>query len=233
MSVFVVNFQITPYSDEDSDYVNNLSKEEIYHLFASDVGSAILTVALYAIIKLEPQNISKLCSNDVKLLENVYLQDALLFSENINDMAISPHVFVLIENGRYAGHSYAWNINTVTNVIGMRSSADAILANKCGLRQNSIVSIFLNSIQEWIPLQKKVQAVEGNNDRYLRVLQPCKCTARLLARCGFVLAKTIRNEPGLGWLFNNGSLGDIAIVKPLIFREYDYIISAFDALQCS
>lgn len=247
----IVNFQITPYSDDAADYVNSLDQEEIYRIFSQDVTSDILTAGLYAIYKLESRardillnngNINdswalqegmRLCqgatveSNILKSLGDVFLRDDLLFSENLNDIALYPNVFVLVVNGVYAGHIYAWTIGAVTNVIGIRTSLTQILAGKCGLKQEGVAPIFLNAIQKWAVDNSK------NPDHYIRIIQPIGPMPKLLIGCGFVLAKTLRNQEGLGCLFDNGSLGDIAMVRPLIFREYDYIIQAADTLKCA
>ena len=74
----------------------------------------------------------------------------------------------------------------------------------------------------------------GNNDNhYIRVLQPIGPMPGLLTKCGFVPTKNIRNQQGMNWLFNNGSLGDVSMVRMLIFREYDYIAPLNNSLKCN
>ena len=248
----VINFQVTPYSDEDAAYVNNLSDEQIYHLFASNTSPDILTAGLYAIYKLESQaqqilvnhsdindswllkESQRICPNSylsvdpdiLKSLKDVYMRDDFLLSDNINALGVYPNVFMMIIGGMYAGHIYAWTIDSVTNIIGIRSSFLQILSSKCNLKQTKITAIFLDAIQKW---------AVGNSNKsthYLRFLQPLGRLPDLLTKCGFVMAKIIRNQEELGWLFDNGSLGDIPLAERLAFRERDYIVQVADSMQC-
>jgi hypothetical protein len=259
--VQIVNFQITPYSDTIAKYISSLDEENIYKIFSNDMPSDILTAALYAIYKLEStaRNIilqksdinqsyalreaNRLCPDSYKSLNpkvlnslgDVYLRDNLLFSENINDLRIYPNVFVLIVNGIYAGHIYAWIIDgkgepgtegisyKITNVIGIRNSILQLLVDSCGLRQSSVAPIFFNAIHIW-------SAEQGSN--YIRVLQPIGPMPNLLIKCGFIMTKPLRNKSEFRWLFDNNSIGDTSLASMLIFREHDYIIQISDQLKC-
>lgn len=253
----VVTFQITPYSDAIATYINSLPEEQIYTLFRENVGADVLTAALYGIYKLESSARSTILTMDnisgsypnsyqnidrkiLNSLSEVYLRDELLFSQNLNELTLYPNAFVLVINGIYSGHIYAWTVeNTdgpgrVTNVIGMRSSILELLLDPRGLQHSSITTIFLNAIRTWAVNQdiRLVQAANGL-PHYIRVLQPIGLLPGLLTKCGFVMTKILRNQDGMNWLFDNGSMGDIALVRQLLFREYDYIAFIDTPLQCS
>lgn len=256
----IVTFQITPYSDEIASYINSLSEEQIYQIFNNQgITSEILTAALYGIYKLESaaknlirnkndvsgsytiQQAELRCPNASKLLNpkilgslaDVYIRDELLFSSNLNELTVYPNAFVLVVNGVYAGHIYAWTINNpsgvgkVTNVIGIRTSIYQLLIDLCKLRQSGVAPIFFDAIRRWALL------TTNGEPHYIRVLQPIGPMPGLLTKCGFIQTKTIRNQEGLNWLFDNSSLGDIPMVKMLIFREYDYIIDLNNVLNCN
>lgn len=186
----IVTFQITPYSDTIASYINSLSPTEIYSIFNTpNVTPDILTAALIAIYKLR---------------NSLGLQDELLFTENLNDLTLFPHVFVVIQNNTYVHHVYAWSVEnpngqgSVTNIVG----------NVSGL------PILINAIRKW--------SLQHNID-IIRVLQPSSSTIPMLRRSGFVFAKIMRNEESFRWLFDNSSIGDTSLANGLLFREYDYI----------
>lgn len=245
----LLRFQITPYSDEVASYINSLNDKEIYSLFSTTTRGDILTAALRAIYDHESNAlkvlltggdintmwvlsyVESLCpgaSNNmnagaIKSLGDVFLRDSLLFGSNLNSLRIYPHVFVLINNGLYAGHIYAWTTNAITNIIGIRSSLLQILGAHCGLKQGGIATIFLSAIREFA-LSSKSQV--------LRVIQPIGPMPDMLKRCGFVLARTVRNTPGFETLFDGSGIDDMPMTNMLIFREYDYIMSTANNLQC-
>ena len=216
-STTVINFQITPYSDLVAERINSLSQDMIYRLFNNSSSSDVLTAALYAIYKFESNNSSNNRSIQTTCSENAYFRDSLLFDQNINELGIYPNVFVVVVDGIYFGHVYAWIVNKpdntsqVTNVCGMRSRS-----NICEPIDNSIILIFLDAIHKWI---------NPGEQNYIRILQPIGATRKLLMRCGFIMAKSIRNDDDMGWLFDNGSIGNTTLGSELIFREYDYIIA--------
>ena len=242
-------FQITPYSDEVATYVNSLSGEEIYGLFATTNRADILTAALRAVYEHESNALKVLLSgrgfdtmwilsyienicpgatnniNDkaIKSLGDVFLRDSLLYGSNLNSLRVYPHAFVLINNGMYSGHIYTWTSNAITNIIGIRSSLLQILGTHCGLKQGGIATIFLSAIREF---------ALSTNAQVLRVVQPIGPMPDLLKRCGFVLSRTVRNTPGFEMLFDGTGLDDMPMTNMLIFREYDYIMSTTHNLQC-
>jgi len=259
-AIKIINFQIKPYSDTIAEYINSLNEEEIYNIFNKDMSADIFTAALYAIYKLESnarniilqeENINKssilreanrVCPDSYKNLDirilnslaDVYLRDNLLFSDNINELGVYPNVLVLVINGLYAGHVYAWNISSkgehgtegniyqVINVIGIRTSLFQLLIDQCELRQKSITSIFFDAIHKWA-------ISKGSN--YIRALQPIGPLPNLLTRCGFIMTKSLRNDEKYKWLFDNNSIGDTSLGRMLVFREYDYIINVSDSAR--
>lgn len=276
----IVTFRIIPYSDNVANYINSLSKEDIYKIFRENIGADVLTAALYAIFQLEsmtynslknkdqtgnsfnknissqdnlqfieeiPKDLHRFCSDKSmnytmsEQLANVYLRDKLLFDENINELGIYPNVFVLIINGVYSGHAYSWTIKNpegpgyITNIVGIRSSVNYLLANKCKIEYNGIINIFLNAIQilalreNKILLEAKKEkirdfVVDDEQNHYLRILQPIKSITNILTKYGFVIGKSFRNQEQMDWLFNNSSIGDTTLANQLIFRDYDYVM---------
>lgn len=265
-TVRVVNFRVTPYSDEIAGYINSLSQDQIYYLFNNEKGPDVLTAALFAIYKLEsnlhtlltqgyPSNesistswildrIQTQCSiqNPKSLhlsplildsLSNIYLRDQLLFQDNINEMIIYPNVFVMIVDQMYAGHVYAWTVDRVTNVIGIRSSIYQLLGNNCGLKQPKIAPIFLNAIYTWAVANINDTNKDTNlRNHYLRIIQPGGRLPEILEGCGFISMKTIRNDRDTAWLFDNSVIGNTSLINGLLFRERDYIIGISAPLQC-
>ena len=255
----IVNFQITPYSDNVASYINSLSEDQIYRLFNSDqVTSEILTAALFAIYKFEsnarisilkkstnfsqkvgeaelrcPGSTKNLKYTTLVSLANVQLMDNILFSDNFNNLRIYPNVFILIIDGIYAGHIYAWTVNNpsgigkVINIVGIRTSIYQLLIDICGLRQRGVSSIFFDAIRRWT-LSNII-----DEPSYIRVLQPIEQMPALLTKCGFVQAKNVRSQQGMDWMFNNSSLGDIPMVRMLILREFDYIIPLTNSFNCT
>lgn len=202
----IITFQITPYSNESLDYINSLSNNEIYLSFSNhDLTSDILTAALYFITKIEPTNI--------------YDRDSSIFNDNLNNLELYPNVFVLIENGKYIGHTYVWitnkenhgmirkglSIDKVVNIIGMRVTKTKSL-------NINIVSTFLNGIKEW-----------SQEAYYIRYIQPDSKLIKLLKQYGFYLIKNLNNQGISTWLFSNSSIGNTSLADEFIFREYDYI----------
>lgn len=183
----VVTFQITPYSDDTAAYINSLSSQQIYSLFSATNTAETLTAALLAITKLSNTHIDK-----------------ELFSQNLNDMTLYPTAFVVVRNGKYFHHIYAWTMfnkeMSVTNIIGELSN----------------VSFLINAVETRLDNTSPVQI--------LRVLQPSDQTIFVLKRIGFISAKTVRNEESLRWLFDNISIGDTPLANNLLFREHDYVI---------
>jgi len=253
--VDILNFQITPYSDEVAAYINSLTAEQTYRIFATEVSADILTAALHAVTNLESEarkimrhgydyasswiiNYSmSICPRLIydptilDALKDIHTRDDYLFSRNIDDLDVYPNVFLLIIDGIYSGHIYAWTINdptknySVTNIIGIRSSVHQIMLNKCNLKQQGIATIFLSAIHTW-------SASTANSTHYLRVLQPIGPMPKFLQSCGFVLSKTLYNQENTRWLFDNGSLGHTLLVKGLFFRDHDYIMNIVDPLKC-
>lgn len=298
VSTQIINFQISPYSDEIASYINALSEDQIYHLFSDEQAlqrADLLTAGLLAIYKLEseakaeiqrtwttidtstnriwvisgtPQSwilreAIKQCPNskvsiNVKTLGSlgdIYLRDRFLFDANINELSQYPHVFVLVVNGIYSGHVYAWTIEVensrVTNVIGIRSSILQLLGAVCDVRQRGVAPMFFSSIHRWAAeggslilgvnswrvsqLRESSATLEIDNpiDHYIRVLQPIGPMPDILKNCGFVMVKPFRNNERVKWLLDNATIGSIPLTTGLIFRDYDYIIKISDALLCS
>lgn len=256
----IVTFQITPYSDETASYVNSLSEEEIYRLFSiRGINNEILTAALYAVYKYEfytkglvrdkkditlsytlkeaelrCPGASEILNLKILLsLADVFIQDDALFSQNLNALAIYPNAFVLVVDGTYSGHIYAWTINNpsgsgkVTNVIGIRTSMYQLLTDICKLRQFGVAPIFFDAIRRWVLI------TTNHEPHYIRVLQPIGPMPSILTKCGFISIKGMRNQDGMNWLFDNSSLGNIPMVRMLIFREYDYIINITKNFNCN
>lgn len=135
------------------------------------------------------------------------LNDNTFFAENLNDLKLYPTAFVVVRNGQYLHHIYTWLIvnpngaSSITNIIGDFTS----------------LSFLINAVETWTKANSTASA------QILRVLQPSDQTISLLRRCGFILAKTIRNEDTFRWLFDNSSTGDTPLARSLLFREYDYV----------
>ncbi|CAH6418436.1 Hypothetical protein HVR_LOCUS151 [uncultured virus] len=277
--VQVVNFQITPYSDEIATAINILPEGDIYKIFNSGNTSDMLTAALYGIHKLEfqacnlvlldssrdlrsqasgilldkknindswvlkesiricpkitknmPQNQLSMNPKIVRSLVDVLVRDQLIFQKNINELAQYPNVFVLVVNGLYSGHIYAWNVTAgssqVTNVIGIRSSLLQLFADQCGLRQRGVAPIFMNAIKEWATITNKSKTA------YVRIIQPISPMPDILKGCGFTMMKPMKYIDDTKWLFDDLSLGNIPLTQGLIFRDYDYIIKITDSFNC-
>jgi hypothetical protein len=166
-------------------------------------------------------------------LSYVYLRDQLLFQDNINEMIIYPNVFVMIIDHMYAGHVYAWTVERVTNIIGIRSSIHQLMINNCGLKQSNIGPIFLNAIHAWAVSNINDEHKDVNlRDHYLRVIQPSGRLPEILEQCGFISTKKIRNNRETAWLFDNGTIGSTSLINGLLFRERDYIIGISSPLRC-
>jgi len=158
----IINFQITPYSDEVVEKINSLSRDQVYSIFSNSTSPDILTAGLSAICKLEKNNLSAAQINHkiITSLSLIYYYDDLLFSDNINNLGIYPNVLVLLINDIYSGHCYSWiqNYNSSNN-LRTRISGGPIknIINITGIRPSlvnyipgNIISFFLNGIKEWI-----------------------------------------------------------------------------------
>jgi len=226
----IVNFQITPYNDDIAAYVNNLNSDQIYKFFDRDIStftSDLLTAVLLAIYKLK----SSVPYNNISCIgiQDTYPPDDVLFSQNINELEQYPNVFVLVENGIYEGHVYAWTVDmenvNITNIIGAY-----FRDNICQLKDRTYISVFLNSIETWTKnrdVEKKSIYVAGtfNIKRYyIRIIQPNSTIRNTLSDCGLYIAKGFRNQENMNWILDNTSLGKTPLADNLILREYDYII---------
>lgn len=102
MTSKVITFQITPYNDSVSHYVNH-QLPNIYTIFDGDAKYRpdILTAALSSISEI-----------------NDFYPDLNLFSSNLNNLTTLPYVHLITSNGTYRTHIYSWKINNVTNIIG-------------------------------------------------------------------------------------------------------------------
>ena len=174
----------------------------------------------------------------LKSLGLVYDRDNLLFKSNLNDMKQYPNVFVATVGGVYAGHAYAWTVETeagcVTNIVGVRSSILQIMKDSCGLKQRGMAPMFFSAIRSWA-LERSGNKIERKNGKphYIRYLQPIGLMPKILAKCGFTHAKRFRNSEEKKWLFQNISLGNTPLSSGLIFREYDYIVEASHPMECN
>lgn len=219
----IINFKITPYSDNVARYINSISPEKIYKLFNNNTTSDVLTAALYAIYKLELNAFDK----NIQLLnKSQYVADAIsldknLLDKNINELNIYPNVFVLTIDDIYSGHVYSWlitlGLNTVANIIGIRLSISQILKDLYDYNRKYIAIIFINAITEWVVL------TSSTKNNYLRVIQPQNIFSEIIKNYGFTRGKSLINNDDTKWLFDNISLGDTSLVQGFIFREYDYL----------
>lgn len=220
----ILNFQIKPYSDQVLNTIQSLPSTDIYQIFSNlEATDDILTAALSRIHELE----SKLPDNK----SGIYFRDILLFSENINNLTISPNVFVLILDGRYHAHIYTWNLDRqfaspnvtdrVTNIVGLYMTKLYKMSS-----YKIIIELFINAIYNWC----KTMQITGRH--YIRYLQPSDTIIKVIDKCGFQMGKVHRNKERTLWLYDNGSLGDTILVKGLLFREYDYIFLLEDQLMC-
>ncbi len=246
----VVNFKITPYDDDVVDYIDSLSAEDIYYIFLNDESHDVLTAALFNIYRMEsdarnillkkknintsyplimaqrdcPDSYKSLNIGILNALGDVYMRDQILFSENLYDINLHPNVFVLVIDGVYSGHVYAWKTMDVTNVIGIRTSIYQLLIDKCKLRTSGVAAIFMDAIHKW--------AKQHPYTEYIRVLQPIGQMPHILSKCGFTNANKIINREGLDWMYDNKSIGPIPFARPLLFRDDDYINNTIDGLLC-
>lgn len=243
----IIDLAITPYNEDISNYINGLDPSQIYRLFNERTSAEVQTAALYFVSRLESSMSKTLISGEIwnqcpngiinidpdilKRLGDVYMRDDMLFTANRSDIKQYPHALVLTIDDVYAGHIYVWTVNmeigVVTNVIGARPSLTQIIMNKCGIQKQGIAPVFLDAVRNWI-----LDNGNQSKNHYIRVLQPIGSMPSLLAKCGFSLAKSLRNIPEIKWLFDNLSLGNTPLTIGLIFREYDYIIKVADPLKC-
>jgi hypothetical protein len=172
----IINFQITPYSDDVANKVNSLNRDQVYSIFSNSNSPDILTAGLSAICKLERINLSTalLDPKIITSLSLIYQYDELLFSDNLNDLGLYPNVFVLLINNIYSGHCYTWiqnynssdnlksrvtggPIKNIINVTGMRPS----LVN---YNPNNLISFLIKGIITWIDpkLSKSDELTDAN-----------------------------------------------------------------------
>lgn len=208
-------FQITPYSDDVASYINSLTLEQIYAIFGlKRITADVLTAALLAVYKLNPNS----------PMSN---RDELLFTSNLNNLAIYPQVFVLVQNGVYIQHLYAWTIKNRTD----KRSITNIVGNLAGNLTGNLAPEFMIAVKQWINsfrtnVNAKTKAGEKAKEKaIIRVLQPTQAVASIIKRCGFYQARSLRDDEQSRWLFESGSIGDTPLAKDLLFREYDYVAS--------
>lgn len=202
---FVLTFKITPYSDADIASLSALTINEIYSLLQSQTSTAILTYILSSILNLNNPS-----------------TDKLFLSNNLMDLAIYPQVFVLLKDGQYMNHIYAWTINNMNNdesVTNITKISDLYL---------EVVPILLNSVRKWINEVNEVNEVNHINqeedvNNLIRVLNPPLTMVSLLRHSGFICARSLRNNNLLSWLFDNHSIGNINFIEGSLSREYDYL----------
>lgn len=246
----IINFPITPFTDDIASYINSLSLEQLYHLFDERNSSDILTAALYTICQSESNLLKDLYSNNspqswildkalslcpditqlnyqlLHSLNDVYYKDNLLFKSNLNNLSQYPDVFIMTIDNMYSGHIYAWTVDMdvarVTNIIGIRSSLLQLMIDRCGLKQHGITPLFINAIKDWAVTTDLDETHQ--KDHYIRFLQPLDPMPNLLSNYNFSIAKPLRNSPQFKWLYDNLSLGKTPLTFGLIFREYDYIL---------
>ena len=204
-------FQITPYSDDVASYINSLTLEQIYAIFGlKRITADVLTAALLAVYKLNPNS----------PMSN---RDELLFTSNLNNLAIYPQVFVLVQNGVYIQHLYAWTIKnrtdkrSITNIVG---NLTGNLAPEFMIAIKQWINSFRGNISNSIRTNTKDKVSEKG---IIRVLQPTQAVANIIKRCGFYQARSLRDDEQSRWLFESGSIGDTPLAKDLLFREYDYV----------
>lgn len=160
-------------------------------------------------------------------LKLAHLRDTLLFGNSLNQLTFFPNVFLMVIDGIYAGHVYAWTRQRVTNIVGMRSSLHQLLKGRCGLKTPQLTSVFLNAIDQWTSSRIDDSDRDLNQrDHYLRYLQPSGKLISILNRCGFRLALSSRRDydRDWAWFFDEQTLGLTPLTAGLLFREYDYFI---------
>lgn len=251
-NVKIITFEITPYSDDVSNYINSLSHEELYKVFNSKIMTPdVLTCALKSIYEIESKIRRSLLNNEdvtnmypirtaqlvckdsyttlnkkvLNSLGDVYLRDELLFNSNLNTLSSNINAFVMLVNDIYSAHIYSWivynNLDSIVNIIGIRSSIYQLLISPCNLRQRGVANILIDAIYNWY-----------KDATIFRVLQPIGPMPAILNKCGFTLSNKYVNNNKMKWIFNNASLGDVSMTRMLIFREYDYILEANKELKC-
>jgi hypothetical protein len=194
-------FQITPFTEKVTEYVNSLSIDELYRIFNENTTYDVCTAALMTISQLSPNII-----------------DNLLFKGNINELVNAPYVFVFLLDGKYIDHYYVWlvtnqsNGDTVTNIYHM-------------IYKENVVPLSIAVVKSWTEsiISTRNESKFKNSHHYIRFIQPNDNTAAILSNYRFVSAKSMRNNHRNDWLFENGSLNDMPITKYSLFREYDYI----------
>ena len=238
----VVVFQIIPCSQEIRDYVNEVSSSLIYNSFNEENSDELLTATLERVCNSEYntykllnninnglkyswiiQDAQKICNTvtDYKLpitsniaLNDVYKRDQNLFS-NIGTEII--YAFVLTINNIYSGHVYAWGVDNVLNVIGIRSSITQMLLRSCDKNFKGIGKILIDAVKNY--------ALEFS---YIRVLHPILAMPHILRSLGFVkLSELIQINPNeYMWLTHNYTIGNTRLTHSNPgTRTYDYVLS--------
>lgn len=172
----------------------------------------------------------KLTPSKDKSFFDVYLRDWDMFNNYTLRNKIIPNVFILLINGIYSGHIYAWKVPIsyinaeVTNVIGIRASIMQILLNKCNKKQPNIARIFLSAIRDW-----SLSRAAPNTIQYMRIIHPIGPMPRILKDCGFARVGELPEK--ILWLYDNDTFGGIIIPRNSL-RDYDYIGEITRPLIC-
>ena len=131
------------------------------------------------------------------------------------DVVNNPQVFILIKNGKYTAHVYAWSVTmdiSVTNVIGIRSSLLELMNNVCNKKISGIGTILINSIYNWT-------RDLTDTDNYIRVIHPIGPMPTILERYGFIKV----GDNNIPWIDNY--LGNTLLLeKGKGLRQSDYIM---------
>lgn len=251
----IVRFRMSAYTPDDADYVNALPELEVYELFHTHTDPSVLTAALYAISKFEAQALNLLASRNsqnfteswllqnlpidvseispevIKDYTNIYLRDELLFSQNLNTLKVYPEAYVVVHEGTYAGHIWTWNItihnSLITNMLDFRMSLLHIADSSI-----SLSTMCISAVKDSQASQASQASTDNQKFQILRILQPPQSMSAMLTRCGFVRAQAVRTNTAYNVVFDTASVGGLAMARPLLFREYDYIINTHTALNC-
>ena len=152
-------------------------------------------------ISLFHNDISDVFDYDDELFEVLELEDENSEIEDTDNRDYGTYAFILLHNGVYAGHIYAWiqvdpNYNYgVTNIIGIRSSFIELASRRCGSKINNIGNLFMNAIFEWT-VNFNVNVIY----KFLRVLHPIGTMPIILEKYGFVSSRKLdeNNFPIMG-----------------------------------
>ena len=226
----VIYFETCIPTETILDRYKGKSNNELSSLLLEVTCSKNASAILYAISINERKAIKSLSSEKLDIGKNfppdeLYSRDDGAFSQNFDDTQL--FVFIIILNGLYQGHVYAWpciydGYKQVINIMGIRSSIARILSQE--ENKIKITPILMAAIYKWCKQSHSLQS-------YMRVLSPFPIMQKILNSYGFIVASTYEHT-NLHWLLEDGYVGDgpITCDDEVFDHTVDYIHNVVENL---